>query len=265
MKRWLIILLFFAASRQSGLAQSGSISFRNININEGLSQSSVVDIAADNTGFLWFATQDGLNRYDGKEFLIFKKTFDDITTASGSTTGRLAVGNRNDLWVITSGGKLERMNLYDQKFIHVEMLNGIQLPPVSCIYSDGDNLWIGTETQGLFIYKLSTRRLIHHADESSGVLPSDQIQEIFKDKTGRIWILTTNGITVFRDITKPDQSFLKADRANAKKMISCSSIAEDSQKTLWLGTYGKGLLIKRSRDSFFILSPDFMLRSCRKI
>lgn len=74
MKKWVIILLFTAALHLSGQAQSTSVSFRNININEGLSQSSVVDIAADHTGFLWFATQDGLNRFDGKEFLIFKKT-----------------------------------------------------------------------------------------------------------------------------------------------------------------------------------------------
>ena len=160
MKKWFFILLSILSLHGSVSAQSTHISFRNISINEGLSQSSVVDIATDHAGFVWFATQDGLNRYDGKEFLIFKKNFDDITTSSASTTGKLAVGNRNDLWLISSGGKLERMNLYDQTVVPVTMLGGIQLPPVSCIYPDGDNLWIGTETRGLFVYNLTTKKLL---------------------------------------------------------------------------------------------------------
>lgn len=253
MKKWVIISLFTAALHLSGQAQSTSVSFRNININEGLSQSSVVDIAADHTGFLWFATQDGLNRFDGKEFLIFKKNFDDITTTSGSTTGKLAVGNHNDLWIITSGGKLERMNLYDQTMITLPMLNGVPLPPVSCIYPDEDDLWIGTETQGLFIYNLTNKHLIHYtSDASSRVkLISNQIQEIFEDKQGRKWILTANGLTVFKNTNAPDQTLSDLNDLNQKRSISCSSMAEDSKNTLWLGTFGKGLLVKRKTDSAF--------------
>jgi ligand-binding sensor domain-containing protein len=164
MKKSLIILLLSWLYGRAA-AQSNHISFRNISINEGLSQSSVVDIATDHTGFVWFATQDGLNRYDGKEFLIFKKNFDDFTTASASTTGKLAIGNQNDLWMITSGGKLERMNLYDQSILKVPMLSGVQLPAISCIYPDGDHIWIGTESEGLFIYNLKTKHLIHHTAE----------------------------------------------------------------------------------------------------
>ncbi|MBC7829638.1 MAG: ATP-binding protein [Chitinophagaceae bacterium] len=253
MKRRLIILLFYGVSNLPARAQSGSVSFRNININEGLSQSSVVDIAADNAGFLWFATQDGLNRFDGKDFLVFKKNFDDITTTTGSTTGKLAVGNRNDLWIITSGGKLERMNLYDQTMIAVPMLNGIRLPPVSCIYPDDDNLWIGTEMQGLFIYNLTTKNLLHYTTEADSPikLNSNQIQEIFEDKQSRKWILTANGASVFNDIHSIDKTLLNLPDNDQKKIISFSSMAEDSRNTLWMGTYGKGLFLRRKNDSAF--------------
>ena len=149
MKKWLIILLSCLHFCTLIVGQPTSISFRNISINEGLSQSSVVDIAADSVGFLWFATQDGLNRYDGNEFVVFKKTFDDLTTHSASTTGKLAVGSRNDLWIVTSGGKLERMNLLDQTTIKVDMLDRTPLPPISCILPDQDLLWIGTENNCL--------------------------------------------------------------------------------------------------------------------
>ena len=163
MRVWPIIFFPLAFCFKVAFSQPNVISFRNININEGLSQSSVVDIASDNAGFIWLATQDGLNRYDGKEFLIFKKSFNDLTTSSSSTTGKLAVGSSNDLWIISSGGKLERMNLLDQSIMKVPMLNGIQLPPVSCILPDGDLLWIGTEAKGLYIYNLKTKNLLHHS------------------------------------------------------------------------------------------------------
>ena len=48
-----------------------------------------MDIAVDRTGFLWFATQDGLNRYDRKDFLVFSKNFDDVTTRSGNRLGKI--------------------------------------------------------------------------------------------------------------------------------------------------------------------------------
>ena len=234
------------------IGQSNSILFRNISINEGLSQSSVVDIAADNTGFLWFATQDGLNRYDGKEFQVFKKNFDDITTSSASTTGKLAVGNRNDLWLISSGGKLERMNLYDQTVVPVTMLGGIQLPPVSCIYPDGDNLWIGTETRGLFVYNLSTKKLLQHQTTSSFPvkIASNEVNDIFKDKSGQIWVLTAAGVTVFKEVSRPEKTLLKS-AGTGSTQVSCGSLTEDSNGSLWLGTYGKGLMLKRRTDSTF--------------
>ena len=88
-------------------------SFRNMSINEGLSQSSVVDIATDDAGFLWLATQDGLNRYDGRELVVFKKNFDDITTTTSSRLGKIVNGLNNTLWLITSGGRLEMLNMYN--------------------------------------------------------------------------------------------------------------------------------------------------------
>ena len=107
MKKWLTIFLLLYGGVFAS-AQVLPVSFRNAGINDGLSQNSVVDIAVDQTGFLWLATQDGLNRFDGKDFLVFNKIFDDVTVPSGNKLGRIIRGNNNDLWMITSGGKLEK-------------------------------------------------------------------------------------------------------------------------------------------------------------
>jgi ligand-binding sensor domain-containing protein/two-component sensor histidine kinase len=249
MKRSLIIFLFVSVFQLLTIAQPASISLRNLNINEGLSQSSVVDIAADNSGFLWFATQDGLNRFDGKQFLMFKKNFDDFTTAKGSTTGKIAVGNHNDLWIITSGGKLERMNLYDHEFTSVTTLDGKKMPPVSCILPDAsDNIWIGSESDGLFIYNQKTRRLIQYtAEHTSRIkLGGNTIENIFKDKNGSIWVITNKGFTEFKNSTIT-VSYLPKDEQ--QKLLSLSTIAEDRKQNLWIGTYGQGLYIKKNNQS----------------
>jgi ligand-binding sensor domain-containing protein len=88
MRNWLLIS-WVLLRHLLAEGQTVPFSFRNMSINEGLSQSSVVDIATDDAGFLWFATQDGLNRYDGRELVIFKKNFDDITTTTFSKLGKV--------------------------------------------------------------------------------------------------------------------------------------------------------------------------------
>ena len=92
------------------VAQHASISFNNIGLNEGLSQSSVVDIAFGEKGFVWMATQDGLNRYDGKDFLVLDRKFDDINSGSYSRLGKVIPGSDHSLWIISKGGQLERQS-----------------------------------------------------------------------------------------------------------------------------------------------------------
>ncbi|HEX6428530.1 MAG TPA: two-component regulator propeller domain-containing protein, partial [Niastella sp.] len=182
MRKWLLasyVLLLNLA----GWGQPVPFSFRNMSINEGLSQSSVVDIATDDAGFLWLATQDGLNRYDGRELVIFKKNFDDITTTTSSRLGKIVNGLNNTLWLITSGGRLEQLNLYNETFTPFRTIgaDSIVLPPVSCLYhEENNNLWIGTENKGLYKYNLTTREVTQY-DFSDSRASERTIQYIFKD------------------------------------------------------------------------------------
>jgi ligand-binding sensor domain-containing protein/signal transduction histidine kinase len=231
-------------------AQSPSFSFRNININEGLSQSSVVDIAIDKTGFLWFATQDGLNRYDGKEFLVFHKLFDDVTTPLGNQLGKVITGNDNDLWLITSGGKLERLDLNKHAFSFWDKLtaDSIPLPAVSCLLPDpAGRLLIGTASNGLYVYSIVQKKLERYSTNSALRLNDDHIQSIFTDKQEQYWILTGNGVTLLDKNLSQARQIL----GNAESAIPCSAMEQDDAGNYWLGTFGKGLFLKRPADSTF--------------
>ena len=65
------------------------VAFRELTVEHGLSQNSVVSIAQDSTGFMWFATQDGLNKYDGRDFVHFDIQFEDVTRPKYSKLGKI--------------------------------------------------------------------------------------------------------------------------------------------------------------------------------
>jgi ligand-binding sensor domain-containing protein/two-component sensor histidine kinase len=224
-----------------------SFSFRTIGINQGLSQSCVIDIAFDSLGFAWFATQDGLNRYDGKDFLVFPKNFDDITTPTGSRLGKLTPGQAGTLWLLTSGGHLEKMDLHDHSF--TEAATG----PITCVYENAHHdQWLGTAGRGIIC-----RPANPSTPTPAITLPSPSISQITQDKDGQLWILTDNGLVVFNPVTHTQKTFLSN--------IRCSSLSQDSKGNYWLGTYGKGLYKLASKDTLFQpftgLPPDLIIEA----
>ena len=259
MKKWLTIFLLLYGGVFAS-AQVLPVSFRNAGINDGLSQNSVVDIAVDQTGFLWLATQDGLNRFDGKDFLVFNKIFDDVTVPSGNKLGRIITGNNNDLWMITSGGKLEKLNLYNHSFETLNKLtrDSVSLPPASSLYINKNNeLWIGTENDGLFVYRPVNKSLNRYtAKQDSPIrLSHNHIQSIFADSRNNYWLLTKNGITVINPALKEAKRLLQSP--DSSSVISYSAIDEDKEGFLWLGSFGKGLFLKRKEDTSFVPFKGF--------
>ncbi|MGL5920188.1 MAG: ligand-binding sensor domain-containing protein, partial [Bacteroidales bacterium] len=79
------------------------LSFSNLTIKDGLSQSTVFDITQDKTGYIWFATADGLNRFDGYNFTVFRSGSDSINSLQSNFIRSLKVDSLNNLWI---GSKL---------------------------------------------------------------------------------------------------------------------------------------------------------------
>lgn len=238
----LILLYLFLCSGLIAFPQDPEIVFKNITIDDGLSQNSVIDIAQDNLGFMWFATQEGLNRYDGNEFKIFPKSFDDITNPDNSKLGKLLI-YRETLWIISKGGNLEIMDLATEKFKSVNYFGSsrIKIPPLSFIFiQKKGRVWMGTESNGIYIVNENFEVIQHFfANGPAGdKIVSDKINKIFKDKSGRFWILTKNGINVYFD--EELKSYLEGVNSNA--------IIEDSDGDIWLGSLGKGLF-RKPKDS----------------
>ncbi|MCJ8268522.1 MAG: hypothetical protein MJK04_03880, partial [Psychrosphaera sp.] len=94
------------------------VRFDRLSLEHGLSQASVHSIVQDHKGFLWFATQDGLNRYDGYGFKVFRHNPDDPYSISNNHINTLYVDVRGILWIGTNGGGLNRFDANTARFIH---------------------------------------------------------------------------------------------------------------------------------------------------
>ncbi len=255
-----LIFLLLAVMPCFAIAQQSHFLFRKVTINEGLSQSSVVDITTDSTGFMWFATQDGLNRFDGKEMIVYRKTFDDITTPTHSQLGKLVCAENNTMWLLSNGGKLETFNFVTQRFKAVHRIgkDSMWLPPVNCIYTDKTYLLLGT-SKGLYIYHHRTNQIQLLTIESTlgQHLHSNNIQAIYKDTDQQYWLLTDNGVAVMNTAGKLIESFLYKSSSDTGTWISCSAIAEDKEGNYWLGTYGKGIYLRIKNGSSFVPFTKF--------
>ena len=107
----LFSLLLISLISCFGFSQSKKqVAFRELTVEQGLSQNSVVSIAQDRTGFMWFATQDGLNKYDGRNFVHYDIQFEDVTRPRYSKLGKIYVDKTGQLWIVSNSGRLQKFD-----------------------------------------------------------------------------------------------------------------------------------------------------------
>src|SRR5689334_6437267 len=108
-KYFLFILLLFCSL--TGLSQNQSFNFEHMGTHEGLSQINVLCIFQDSRGFMWVGTMDGLNRYDGYNFTIYRNDAQDNNTIVGNYVTDITEDKNGDLWIAT----LDGLSKFDRK------------------------------------------------------------------------------------------------------------------------------------------------------
>ena len=125
-------------------AMSQGYEYENISVEEGLSQSSVTCIAQDEKGFLWFGTRDGLNRYDGQEFKVYRKIPFDTTSLGSNQIMALLTFDLKGVFVGTKNGLFWHDNA-TQKFRKIRLTPDATPLEIRKLYRDKyDNIWVGT-------------------------------------------------------------------------------------------------------------------------
>ena len=164
MKLRSLFCLFICIVEQFCFAQlpEKALLFDRITIKDGLSQGMVNSILQDDYGFMWFATNDGLNRYDGRHFTIFKNKVDDNKSIAENFITYLFKDSHGRIWISTLANGLDLFDVETETFIHFkhnpQNSNSIQSNQVNCIGEDKNgSIWVLTEA-GLDRLKISEKQ-----------------------------------------------------------------------------------------------------------
>lgn len=238
------------------LQTEGFLTFDRLSLEEGLSQSVVAAMAQDPRGFLWLGTQDGLNRFDGYEFKIFKHRADEPDSLSDSFISSLLVDEDGVLWAGTNRG-LNRYDPLSESFRHYrndpDNPNSLSGDVVSSLAegTTGD-LWIGTNA-GLNRFDPITEqfaRYQNNPDDDNSLL-ANGVTDLWLDDSGLLWIGTGLGLDRFDPATGVFTHFTPDDEVpDSLSAAAVADVYEDEDGTIWVGT-NQGLnRFDREAESF---------------
>nr|WP_294877194.1 hybrid sensor histidine kinase/response regulator transcription factor [uncultured Pedobacter sp.] len=253
----LLLMLLFCSVDAS--AQKNNISFNHLTVEDGLSQSSVLSIAQDSMGFMWFGTKDGLNKFNTQRFEVFKHDKNNNTSLSSSQNiNYLLTDRKGNLWVATQKG----LNLYLPKsnsfkrFLHdPKDKNSISDNIIRNLFEDKKgNIWVGTDNGLNKLIGPDKFQRFYNSNVKGQGLAHSLIKAIYQDHNNVLWIATLKGLTSMKEEKGKYvfQSYFH-DPSNSASLINndLSAIFEDQYHNLWIGTHNNGLeLMDRATGTF---------------
>ncbi len=246
----LAAILVMAALPVSGNTRETKTRFQRVSLEEGLSQAAVNVIAQDRDGFLWFGTQEGLNRFDGYEFKLFRHDPADPATLSHNSVRAIVEDEDGFLWIGTDTGGLDRLNPVDGSFRHfrhdADDPQSLSSNRIRVILQDrAGDFWIGTDGGGLNRFDRETGqadRFPAIADDASG-LSHGHVRDLHQDGAGRVWVATDGGGLNVLNVGARLFTQYRHDPADPASLSSdrLVQLFEDGNGDLWIGTADKGL------------------------
>jgi len=196
----------------------------------------------DSRGFLWFGTEDGLNRYDGYTFKVYKPDPDAPNSLSDRWITSIVEDKDGYLWIGTRLGGLNRYDPRTEEFTHFlrndRNPGGLSDNHINVLYLDkDDNLWVGTTT-GLDLFDQTNNTFKHYNPTQNKEIVEKNITAIYQDHRGRFWVGTTaGGLNRFypqNHMFVPYQN--NPNNPNTISHSHVTAIVEDKNGVLWLGT-----------------------------
>src|SRR5690606_7432258 len=227
-------------------AQPGIVRFEHFNLEDGLSQGSVYCMLQDQKGFLWFGTQDGLNKYDGYEFNVYRHDKYDSSSLSDNCVNALYEDTDGYLWIGTLSGGLNRLNRRTNTFQSYQAVeddaHSLSSNTVTSVFQDHrGRIWVGTD-DGLNLMEGDGFIRFHHDPSVPFTINASHITCIFEDRDQNLWIGTTSGLNLFDHATQTFRPYPLHTEANHGKSSHITTLYEDHKGNLFVGTLGEGLL-----------------------
>ncbi|KAB2880762.1 GHKL domain-containing protein [bacterium] len=258
-KQFIFISLSFAFFGAALFAQKKDYLIERISIEQGLSQSVVNTIYQDKKGFLWFGTQDGLNRFDGYSFVVFKNEPGNVNSISNNTVQALYEDVAGNLWIGTLGGLNKLSNRKITTYLNrASDPNSLSNDIITSICGDSaGNIWIGTQDDGLNMFDPKTEKFKSYKydiTKSTG-LPNNSVRSVLVDRYQTLWVGTGDGLSKMDLAGGPKEEFVtyknKPGDAGTLSYNGILSLFEDREGQIWIGTVRGGLnKLDREKNTF---------------
>src|SRR4030095_11366651 len=241
-------ILLLSLLQNESVAQPASPVFQHLNTGDGLSGNHVKCSLQDQRGFMWFGTDAGLNRYDGKEFLAFKNDPDNASTVSGNEIRDLLQDDDGKIWIATADGGLSSYDYATAKFsrypIHENNRNAALTGLTSIEIDSENNFWVGTEKKGLYLFNKSSGNFSLQSQTLDGnnkgrLTAAYGFFDIASGKNGNVYLGTLSySLQIIHG-----QELITANHSNIYPFpahtINC--IFTDSKGRIWLGAWDNAL------------------------
>lgn len=216
--------------------------FRTFEVGSGLSHNSVWAVMCDSQGFMWFGTNDGLNRFDGSQFKVYRKTSGKSHSLGNNFVHCLYEDSKHRMFVGTKEG-LYLYNRSKDNFDHILLdkanYKSNDLTSIYSIKEDAEGkLWIGTFREGIYVLNKSLLPVAHYYGKR---LPSNRVTALAKDQIGNMWIGMAKGLVWINTRNHKMGKVLMPD-------IAVHSLYCDQNNNLWVGTATNGLFCYNIHD-----------------
>lgn len=220
------------------------VKFQHFTVEDGLSQDYIFCMIQDSDGFMWFGTEDGLNRFDGAHFKVYRSNPDDPGTLSYSNIRSLYEDRHGNIWAGTLTGVIHRFDRITETFTRFDVDSANVIPQnqkvITALAEDKKGgLWAGTRYSGLFYKKEGSSQFIPVKLPVQGTdnYPQPTVSALLRDTQGALWVATGKGLFQYDSSSRSFIGF-SHDPDNpasvSHNMIRALSIGPSGK--LWIGT-----------------------------
>jgi len=246
-KVFLLLFLYCVLCSVNCISQQQS-NFTHFTVDDGLSQSSVFSIAQDDLGFMWFATEDGLNKFDGKKYTVYRPIDNDTTSLPDLGIRKVYRDKKNNIWILSLRGKLSLYNPYKNNFTRFAFpqINEKSVKIISLTEDANESLWAATTKGEFFIYDYQSKKFKtkNFSEKVKKIFQPLHLQCMLVATDGTFWIGTWEGLIHLNPKTL-ETIWYKNSSSNLQSLAGdmVFSLDEDGDGNIWAASANGGISV----------------------
>jgi len=235
----LVLVIILSLYTSTKLYSQTEIRLQHFSTKDGLSQNTINFIFQDHKGFIWIGTHNGLNRFDGTSFTVYKNIETDKSSIQSNDNYAVYEDKKGQLW-FGNGQGISLYNRSKDNFINFSYVKDDKhsMRPVWSVEASAEEgkIWLGA-SGGLFLFD-TNKGSFSHFNIDDALPGANAVQELFLDSKKNLWLGTNGaGIYIFNNQNKKIRHYTKkTNLSTALSDNSITSIYEDSENQIWIGT-----------------------------